>query len=444
MSDAWRKMSAADLGRGIDTGAIDPRALTECFLDAIDTHPQRDRIYARTMRPLAMAVAGAARERARLGLRRGPLDGVPVSWKDLFDTAGTATEAGSALLSGRVPAADATVVDRLTTAGLPPLGKTHMTELAFSGLGLNPITASPPNIHDPNRVSGGSSSGAATSIAWGLAPLAIGSDTGGSVRLPAAWNDLVGLKTTAGRIPLDGVVPLAALFDTVGPLARSVEDAALAFALLDASPAADLRGATLNGTRLLVLETVALDDLETAPAQGFEQALSSLSGAGARIERAKIPAVAEAMELAGILFTAECYGIWGPTIESNPDAMFAPVRERFRSGAGYKAADYVAAWRRLDELRAEYARATAGHDAVLIPTTPGTPPLIDALLADHELFSSVNLKSLRNTRIGNLMGLCALTLPTATPMAGVMMMAGPGQESRLLRLGAAAEAVMKR
>src|SRR5690606_4202237 len=163
-------------------------------------------------------------------------------------------------------------VERLTRAGLPPLGKTHMTELAFSGLGLNPVTATPPNIHDPAKAPGGSSSGAAASVAWGLAPLAIGSDTGGSVRLPSAWNDLVGLKTTAGRIPLTGVVPLAEKFDTIGPLAKTVEDAALAFALLDASPAPDLRGATLGGARLLVLETVALDNVHPGPASGFERA----------------------------------------------------------------------------------------------------------------------------------------------------------------------------
>ncbi|MEZ5750902.1 MAG: amidase family protein [Paracoccaceae bacterium] len=442
MSDNWRTASAADLGRGIASGEICPVDLTACFLDAIETHPHRDRIYARMMRQQALDVAAAARARARHGLRRGPLDGVPVSWKDLFDTAGVATEAGSALLRGRVPTSDATVVQRLTLAGLPPLGKTHMTELAFSGLGLNPVTNTPPCIHDPDRVAGGSSSGAATSVAWGLAPVAIGSDTGGSVRVPSVWNDLVGLKTTAGRIPLTGVVPLAERFDTIGPLARTVEDAALTFALLDGTPPADLAGASLHGTRLLVLETTALDDLEDAPARGFDHALAALSRAGARIDRAAIPAVAEAMDLAGILFTAETYATWGPTIEANPDVVFAPVRARFRAGNVHKAADYIAAWRRLEVLRATYAAATAGYDAVLIPTAPTLPPLIADLMADHDYFSAINLKTLRNTRIGNLMGLCALTLPTGIPMTGIMLMAKGGDESRLLRLGQAAETAL--
>ena len=264
-----------------------------------------------------------------------------------------------------------------------------------------------------------------------------------AVRVPSVWNDMVGLKTTAGRIPLTGVVPLAQKFDTIGPLARTVEDAALAFALLDGSPAPDLAGASLKGTRMLVLETVALDDLDPVAARGFDDGVAALARAGARIDRATIPAVAEAMDLAGVLFTAECYGIWGETIEANPDVMFAPVRDRFRAGAQYLAHDYVRAWRRLDELRARYQAATAGYDAVLIPTAPTLPERIDTLLADPAYFAAFNLKTLRNTRIGNLLGLCALTLPTGVPMTGVMMMARPGDEARLLRLGAAAERALK-
>lgn len=441
---AWRGLTAADLGRGIAAGDICPVALTECYLDAIAADPLNPRIYARVMERQAMDTAMAARARARAGLRRGPLDGVPVAWKDLFDTAGVATEAGSALLKGRVPKADATVVSRLTGAGMPPLGKTHMTELAFSGLGLNPVTASPPCVNDPQAVSGGSSSGSAAAVAFGLAPVAIGSDTGGSVRTPAAWNDLVGLKTTAGRVPLTGVVPLAARFDTIGPLARSVEDAALTFALLDATAAPDLVGATLAGTRFLVLETVALEDLDTAVARGFDDVLTRLSAAGARLERGAIPAIAEAMEMAGILYTSECWGTWGAVIETAPELVYAPVRDRFRAGAAHKAADYVAAWQKLDAIRAEWAAAVAGFDAVLVPSCAGLPPKAAPLLADATAFASANLRALRNTRIGNLSGGCSLTLPTGHPSVGVTLLAPPMAELRLLRLGAAAEAALGR
>jgi aspartyl-tRNA(Asn)/glutamyl-tRNA(Gln) amidotransferase subunit A len=438
----WLEMGAAELGRGIEAGDICPVALSEAFLEAAEGHPHRDRIYARLMPQQALDAAVSARSRARAGLRRGPLDGVPVSWKDLFDTAGVRTEAGTALLKGRVPAEDATVVARLTRAGLPPLGKTHMTELAFSGLGLNPVTASPPWRHDPDRVSGGSSSGAAASVAWGLAPLAIGTDTGGSVRVPAGWNDLVGLKTTAGRIPIDGVVPLAASFDTIGPLARTVEDAALAFALLDEGAAPDLRGATLSGARFLVLETGALDDLDPAQERAFEAAVDRLAAAGARIDRAAIPAVAEAMGMAGILYAPECYATWRERIEADPGKMFPPVLARFRAGAEPKADDYQWARDRMLALRADYARATAGFDAVLLPTTANLPPRIDAVTEDHAHFAAENLRTLRNTRIGNMMGGCALTLPSGAPGCGLSLMAPPMDEARLLRVGAAAEPVL--
>ena len=442
MNETWQAMGAAALGREIEGGRLCPVELTEAFLDAIESHEMGARIYARLTRQRALDTAAAARGRAQAGLRRGPLDGVPVSWKDLFDTAGTGTEAGSALLKGRVPDADADVVTRYELSGLPGLGKTHMTELAFSGLGLNPSTASPPWRHDPAHVAGGSSSGAAASLAWGLAPLAIGSDTGGSVRTPAAWNDLVGLKTTSGRISLAGVVPLAPRFDTVGPLAHNVEDATLALALLDGSAPADLRGAALAGTRLAVLETVALDDLAAPQAAGFERALARLEGGGARIERVNHPELAEAMAVSGILYTSETYGIWSTVIEAAPERMFPPVRARFQAGAAHRATDYVAAWHALEAYRIRWALAMAGFDAVLVPTVANMPPRIDALAADHEYFTAENLLALRNTRIGNLMGGCALTLPTGDPACGISLMAPPMEEARLLRLGAAAEAVL--
>lgn len=442
MSDDWLKMTAADLGRQIDAGQIDPVALAEAYLDAIDAHPDGAHIYARTTRARALDEAAAAHDRAKAGMRRGPLDGVPVSWKDLFDTAGITTEAGSALLRGRVPARDAPTVAAATAAGTVCLGKTHTSELAFSGLGLNPVTATPPNINDPEAAPGGSSSGAAASVAHGLAPIGIGSDTGGSVRIPAAWNDLVGLKTTSGRLSIDGVVPLAKRFDTVGPLTRSVEDAALMLAALEGGRAADLAGATLAGARLLVLETVAFDDIRDAPRAGFEAAVERLERAGAQVTRGPVPAVAEAMPLSTLLFSGEAYGIWRDIIEADNDAMFAPIRERFRGGAAFSAPDYVAGWETLHRLRADYLAATAPYDAVLVPTAPNLPPQVDRLMSEDEYYVTENLLTLRNTRIGNLMGLSALTLPTGTPSVGICLMAAPMAEERLLRLGAAAEAAL--
>jgi aspartyl-tRNA(Asn)/glutamyl-tRNA(Gln) amidotransferase subunit A len=438
MTGTWAHMTAADLGREIGKGRIHPVELTEFFLDRIETHALAPRVYARATPARARAEAMAAASRARAGFRKGVLDGVPISWKDLFDTAGVATEAGSALLKGRVPDKDATVLETATLQGLVCLGKTHMSELAFSGLGLNPVTATPPNLNDDKAVPGGSSSGAAASVAFGLAPASIGSDTGGSVRIPAAWNDLVGLKTTHGSLPLTGSVPLCERFDSIGPLAHSVEDCALLLQAIG-GPATDLTGATISGTRLAILETVALDDLRDRPAQGFDDAVLRLERAGATITRIKVPEVAEAMALAATLFTAEAYGIWRDTIEAAPEKMFPRILDRFRSGANVPAIDYVAAWRRLDAIRQTWANRTATFDAVLLPTSPILPPDANRLMTDDAYYVTENLLALRNTRIGNLMGACALTLPTSQPSSGISLMAGAGQEARLLRLGAAAE-----
>ncbi|WP_135449441.1 amidase [Tabrizicola caldifontis] len=443
MTGTWANLTASELGREIDGGRIHPVELTEAFIDAIESHPLAPRIYVRTTPARARAEAMAAATRAKAGLRRGLLDGVPVSWKDLFDTAGVATEAGSALLKGRTPDRDAAVLETATLNGLVCLGKTHMSELAFSGLGLNPVTATPPCLNDDRAVPGGSSSGAAASVAFGLAPAAIGSDTGGSVRIPAAWNDLVGLKTTAGSLPLTGVVPLCETFDTIGPLAHSVEDCAQLLAVLSGTKPADLSGTSLSGARLAVLETVALDDLRDRPAQGFDDATRRLARAGAEITRISAPEVADAMGLAGILFTAEAYGIWRETIERAPEKMFPRILERFRSGAQFPAMDYVAAWRRLHQLRGLWAARAAAFDAVLLPTSPILPPDAGRLMSDDAYYVTENLLALRNTRIANLMGLCALTLPTSQPSCGISLMGAAGGEARLLRLGAAAEQALR-
>ncbi|MFK7871144.1 MAG: amidase [Roseobacter sp.] len=439
---AWLKMTASDLGRGIARGEIDPVALTQTYLTAIDAHPLKDKVYARVTADRALAEAKAAQSRAQSGQRRSLLDGVPISWKDLFDTNGVATEAGSKLLEGRTPDRDATVLQNATAMGLVCLGKTHMSELAFSGLGYNPSTATPPCVNDEGAVPGGSSSGAAASVAFDLAAAGIGSDTGGSVRIPSAWNDLVGLKTTSGVLCLEGVVPLALRFDTVGPLCRSVEDAAQLLAAMDGRKPADVSASGLKGVKLAALQTVALDDIRDAPLAAFHQTLAKLKEAGAEVEPLEVPEVAEAMPLSTCLYTAEAYGLWRDVIEAAPDKMYSEIRERFRLGKDHSGPDYVAAWAKLETARAAYHAATAGFDAVLLPTAPIMPPNLQRLNDDHDYYVTENLLALRNTRIGNLMGLCALSLPTGTPSCGLMVMKAPNKEAALLRLGAAIEAAL--
>ncbi len=436
---AWLTMTAADLGREIAAGKIDPVDLTRVYLDAIEAHELRDRIYSCVTADRALAEAEAAAQRARTGHRLSPLDGVPISWKDLFDSAGTATEAGSKLLKGRVPELDARVLANATAAGLVCLGKTHMSELAFSGLGYNPSTATPPCVNDVEAVPGGSSSGAAASVAFRLAAAGIGSDTGGSVRVPAAWNDLVGLKTTSGRLSLEGVVPLALKFDTVGPLCRSVEDAALLLAAMEGSKPPDLSGATLKGKRFAILNAVAMKEVRDTALDAFQKSVLKLSAAGVKMQHIEVPELETAAGLSGCLYTTEAYGLWRDVIEANPEAMYSEILERFRLGASHSGPDYVAAWAVLEAARIAYDRAASGFDAVLLPTTPNLPPNLERLHADHDYYVSENLMTLRNTRLGNLMGVCALTLPSGTPSCGIMLMAPPDTEAALLRLGAAVE-----
>ena len=430
------KASATELGDGIAQGELDPIDVTEAYLSAIQSSAHKDRIYAAVTADRARAEAKAARERQKNDQRLSRLDGVPISWKDLFDTAGTVTEAGSALLEGRVPAKDAAVLTTAAQAGLICLGKTHMSELAFSGLGINPITATPPNKNDPDAAPGGSSSGAAASVAFDLAALGMGSDTGGSIRTPSAWNDLVGFKPKHGALSLDGVVPLCPKFDTAGPLARSVEDAAEMFALLSGQPVAN-QDRNASSLSIAVLKTVALDDLDDPVAQEFEAALARLSKAGVTLREVEHNDISKALPLSAVLFPSEAYGTWQDVIEANPEKMFAEILERFRSGGQHSAPDYVAAWQDLERYRASFEYAFYDYDAVILPTAPIIPPNIERLSTDSGYYKRANLLALRNTRIGNLMGVAGVSLPSGTPSVGIMLLDGQGRNEALLDVAAA-------
>ena len=438
----WLKASAAEQGRAILAGLASPVEQTEAYLDAIARHPYGRRLYARTTADRARAEAIAAHDRARAGLRRGLLDGVAINWKDNFDMARQPTEAGSRLLTGRIPGRDAQTLAAATLQGLVCLGKTHMTELAFSGLGVNPMTATPPNSIDPALAPGGSSSGAAVSVALGLAAAAMGSDTGGSIRVPAAWNGLVGFKPSMGALSAEGMVPLCRRFDVAGPIARTVEDCAELFATLRGEPAPDLSGPPRH-LRLLVIDGAPFDQAREGPVAAFEDAVARLARAGARITHAQPPCVAEALALSPTLFAPEAYGLWRDQIEDAPELMYPAILERFRGGRDVTAADYVAAWDRLERLRADWARVAAGFDAAILPTAPILPPDTERLLTDGAYFATENLLTLRNTRIANLLGLPAVTLPTGQPACGIMLMGAPRADRALLVAAAAAEAALR-
>ncbi|MFI0396327.1 amidase [Paracoccus jiaweipingae] len=439
----WLTAGAAEQGQAIMAGLVSPVDLAEGYLAAIDRHPYADRIYACVTPEMARGQAMAAHDRARAGLRRSLLDGVAISWKDNIDMAGQVTQVGSRLLAGRKPPRDADIVVNAGGQGLVALGKTHMTELAFSGLGINPMTATPPNALDPALAPGGSSSGAAVSVALGLAAAAVGSDTGGSIRVPAAWNGLVGFKPTQGAVPPAGVVPLCRRFDVAGPLARTVQDCALLFAALTGGRVVDLEGAAPRGLRLMVLDGVPFDQARTAPVAAFGDAVARLARAGAVITHAAPQAAARAMDVGSPLFAPEAYAEWRDQIEDAPDLMYPPILTRFRGGAQMSAADYVARWHDLDRARADWADAVAGVDAVILPTAPILPPDAQRLVDDPEFFTAENLLTLRNTRIGNVLGLPAITIPTGHPACGLMALGAAGGDRALLRVAAGVEAALR-
>ena len=340
MSGDWQRMSALALGEGIASGAIDPRALTEYFLERIEAADGDRAIYLRVTAARARAEAEAAHRRAQAGLRLSPLDGVPISWKDLYDSAGDVTSHGSPVLAERIATRDAAVLARATRAGLVCLGKTNQSAFAFSILGLNPHFGTPPNPFDEAvaRLPGGSSSGAAVSLSRGLAAAAIGSDTGGSVRVPAAWNGLVGLKTSVGRLPLDGVLGLSTSMDTAGPLTRDVADAAALFAILDGRvgagtlPAPDLAGARLTHARFTLPATIVWESLDPDVEVAARGAVERLRAEGCAIEETPVPEFETAADLVGRFgpyHAAECYAMWHDAIEAP-----APTCSTRRSSSG--------------------------------------------------------------------------------------------------------------
>jgi aspartyl-tRNA(Asn)/glutamyl-tRNA(Gln) amidotransferase subunit A len=443
-------MTALELGAAIQNGQIDPVDLTEHFLARIEAEDPGHRIYIRATAERARAEAAAAAQRAKAGLRQGALDGVPMSWKDLTDTAGTETTFGSALLRDRIPKRDALLLRRATLAGMICLGKTTLSEFAYSGLGINPVFGTPANGADGEveRVPGGSSSGAAVSVTNGLAPAGIGSDTGGSVRIPAALNGIVGLKTTIGVLPLDGILALSPTFDTIGPLTRDVANANAIFAMLNQSRPYDLTGVSLRGVRLLKPTDIMFDDLDDTVAAAMAAALDNLANAGAEIIEGEVPEFAEAFELVakhGNIISAEAYAMWHDQVESRGDEMYWGVRSRFELAKTLSAIDAESAHIGLRAIAARFCARVAGFTAVVHPTCPRIAPPIADLQDDPAAYDDANMAMTRNTRLGNIMETCGVTLPCQRPgelPVGLSLMAAGHNEGRVLRLAKAAEAAL--
>ena len=393
--------------------------------------PRCDRAFVATSFDSARAAARIADATVARGGDPGRLGGLAVSIKDLFDVEGQVSAAGSTVLAAAPPAgADAPAVARLRRAGAAFIGRTNMTEFAYSGVGINPHHGTPANAAtqplDPEpRIPGGSTSGGATSVASGAAWAALGSDTGGSIRIPAALQGVVGFKSTARLVPTAGAVPLSTTLDTVCAMTRSVRDAVLLHEIL-ADRKVALSHPPLAALTLAVPQTMMLDGLDATVAQAFARAVSTLAAAGARIVDVALPELGEvaSMNASGGLLAAEAWA-WHRRLLAEHEAGYDPrVARRLHRGEAISAADYIdlVAARRDWTLRVE--AALRGFDAMLSPTVPIVAPQRAPLVADDAAFLAANGLLLRNTSPVNLLDGCAVSLPchTASELpAGLMV-----------------------
>jgi len=432
----------------LDSGQTTARALVENGLARIaDPDGEGGRAFLTVYRAAAPAVAEALDVLRRARRAPGPFAGIPVSLKDLLDVAGEVTTAGSrALADAPAAASHAPVVQRLLAAGFVPVGRTNMTEFAYSGLGLNPHHGTPRAPWDRaagGRIPGGSSSGAAVSVADGMATVAIGTDTGGSCRIPAACCGIVGFKPTARRVPTEGVLPLSPTLDSVGPLARSVADCALVDAVLAGEAPRPPAAADPGRITLAVPDMLFLDDLEAPVAETFELAVRRLAGAGMRIVQAHFPALAVLREVnaGGGISPPEAFA-WHRDLLARRGADYDPrVRVRIARGGDASAADFAALLAARSRIRRAMDAATAPYDALLSPTIPILPPRI-ADLADDAAYLRANAMVLRNTSVANFLDRCAISLPCHAPGAppvGLMLTGETMGDARLFAVAAAVE-----
>lgn len=431
----------------IASGATSHEAVV---LEALEKarQPAADHVFTRTYTDAALAQARFADAALAAGIAPTPLAGLPVSIKDLYDVAGEPTQAGSIVCRDAAPAvADATIVSRLRAQGAAIVGKTNMVEFAFSGVGLNPHYGTPRNPTDDSvaRVPGGSSSGAAVSVALGLAVAGIGSDTGGSIRIPAALCGLVGFKSTQSRVPRTGAFELARTLDTVCALARSVEDCIVVDGAIADQPL-DVRRRPLQGMRFAVPGTVMLDGLDAAVARAFDRALRLLSAAGALIEELPFTELAEIGRLnaPGGFSAVEAYAVHRLRLAERGASFDQRVAQRIATG-DVSAADYIA----MHDARRDWiARAEARlqpFDAMLCPTVPIVAPAIADVEAGDEAFFTANRLLLRNTFAINYLDGCSFSLPChvqGEPAVGLMVSSTRGDDARLAAAALAIESAL--
>src|SRR5437764_8441450 len=441
----------AALADDLKTGRTSARKLVEeCLARIADPAGEGRRAFIHVDKAAASEAAEAMDRLRKANAAPSRFAGIPVSIKDLFDVRGQVTRAGSRALEDSAPAeADAPVVARLRRAGFIVIGRTNMTEFAYSGIGINPHYGTPKSIwqRGVGHVPGGSSSGGAVAVADGMAHGALGSDTGGSCRIPAAWNGIVGFKPTQRRVPLDGAVPLSSSLDSIGALARTVACCAAVDAVLADEPITPLQPRPVKGMRLAVPTTLALDELDDAVAQTFERALEKLGREGALIERIAVPEFLDVapMSAKGGFPAAESYAWHRYLIVAKGDIYDPRVSGRILRGEAQSAADYIDLLNARKSLIARATARLAPYDALAMPTTANTPPRMADVKAD-DAFTKANLLSLRNCTLINMIDGCGISLPAhreGEAPVGLMVAASGGSDRRILELAAAMEDVIR-
>ncbi|MEO7726759.1 MAG: amidase [Burkholderiales bacterium] len=440
------------LAERMRSGALSASALVDCYLQRIRSHDEKLHAYVEVYAGQARAAADIADRAFKAGQARGLLYGIPIALKDLIEIDGKRTTGGSLFWRDRISTVTATVAQRLDAAGMITLGKTHMVEFAFGAWGTNSAMGTPWNPWDLQtaRSPGGSSSGSGVAVAAGLAPAALGSDTGGSVRIPAALCGVVGLKTTVGRVSNHGTLNLAATLDTIGPMTRDVEDAALLFAALHGPDAHDaqtwphppvdvLSGLKtgITGLRFAVLPEAELGELDPEVANAFARALDVMRGLGARIDTLALPVAYKRLaDLTGKIIAAEGYALHRAWIERDDLPFDVDVRDRIRWAKGLSAADYIDVMAERDQLCRRVDHLLRDFAALLMPTTPLPPVALNAIDQGKAPMSLL-------TRPVNLLDLCALALPCGFTAAGLplslQIIGRAYDEARVLRIGWAYE-----
>jgi aspartyl-tRNA(Asn)/glutamyl-tRNA(Gln) amidotransferase subunit A len=452
MTKSFGAMSIAQLSSLIQSGSADPVEVSEAIFDAIEACPDKS-VFTTLTKDRALAEARRSAERLRQGRSLGLLDGIPIAWKDLFDLKGLATTAGSKILATAEPAeADAAIVATLAQAGMIAIGRTNMSEFAFSGLGINPHYGTPANPHgkDEPRIPGGSSSGAGVAVAAGLVPVAMGTDTGGSVRIPAAFNGVVGYKATRGRYAMTGVFPLSKSLDSLGPLCRTVKDAVWMDAAMRGRMAPDIASRAPHGLDVIIPENVVFDGAEHGVIAAFEAAVERLKVAGVKFTRMTIPAFDEILALMakyGALVTAEAFALHRDRLSGpEADGMDHRVVMRTRLGERTSMPDYIAILAARERLIAESERLIGGR-LLAFPSVAHVAPPIAPLEQDDDLFVAVNGKTLRNTALGNFLDWCGVSIPCGTGEAnmpaGFLLSAPANRDEALLSAALAVEGLVR-